>query len=71
MQLVWADQGYTGAFAAWLRESRGWRLDVVRHPEAQRWRYGLEERPRGGFRVLPRGGGWSSARSRGSGRAAG
>ena len=37
-----------------LRDSRGWRLDVVRHPERQLWRYGLQERPRGVFRVLPR-----------------
>ena len=54
MQVVWADQGYTGAFAEWLEERRGWRLEVVRHPAAQRWRYGLEERPKGAFRVLPR-----------------
>jgi putative transposase len=54
MQLVWADRGYTGAFAAWLHGARGWRLEVVRHPAAQLWRYGLEERPRGAFRVLPR-----------------
>ena len=54
MQVVWADQGYTGAFAAWLHGARGWRLDVVRHPERQLWRYGLEEKPRGVFRVLPR-----------------
>ena len=54
LQLVWADQGYTGAFAEWLEERRGWRLEVVRHPERQRWRYWLEERPRGVVRVLPR-----------------
>ena len=54
LQLVWADQGYTGAFAEWLRAARGWRLGVVRHPEGQLWRYGLEARPKGVFRVLPR-----------------
>ena len=54
MSLVWADQGYTGAFAHWLHESRGWRLEVVRHPERQLWRYGLEEKPKHTFRVLPR-----------------
>ena len=54
MQLVWADQGYTGAFARWLHEARGWRLEVVRHPERQLWRYGLEEKPAHTFRVLPR-----------------
>jgi putative transposase len=53
-QLVWADQGYTGAFASWLHDARGWRLEVVRHPEGQLWRYGLEDRPKGVFRVLPR-----------------
>lgn len=52
--LVWADQGYTGAFAEWLQDTRGWLLHVVRHPERQLWRYGLEEKPRRAFRVLPR-----------------
>ncbi len=52
--LVWADQGYTGPFAAWLHEARGWRVEVVRHPARQRWRYGLGERPARAFRVLPR-----------------
>ena len=54
LELVWADQGYTGAFAHWLECKRGWRLEVVRHPERQLWHYGLEEKPRHTFRVLPR-----------------
>ena len=54
LELVWADQGYTGAFARWLEERLGWRLQVVRHPERQLWRYGLEEKPKHTFRVLPR-----------------
>ena len=54
LELVWADQGYTGAFAHWLQAARGWRLQVVRHPERQLWRYGLEEKPGHRFRVLPR-----------------
>ena len=54
LQLVWADQGYTGAFAHWLRETRGWQLDVVRHPARQAWRYGYEERPTRTFQVLQR-----------------
>jgi hypothetical protein len=33
LQLVWADQGYTGQFARWLQDARGWRLDVVSHRE--------------------------------------
>jgi putative transposase len=52
--LVWADQGYTGPFAAWLHEARGWRLEVVRHPERQLWRYGYQDKPAHAFRVLPR-----------------
>jgi putative transposase len=27
---------------------------VPRHPDRQLWRYGLEEKPKKGFRVLPR-----------------
>ena len=54
LQLVWADQGYTGAFAQWLHAARGWSLEVVRHPLRQAWRYGYEDRPRHRFRVLPR-----------------
>jgi putative transposase len=54
LELVWADQGYTGAFARWLHDTRGWRLEVVRHADRQLWRYGLEEKPRYSFRVLPR-----------------
>jgi putative transposase len=52
--VLWADQGYTGAFAQWLRETRGCRLEVVRHSERQLWRYGLEAKPTHSFRVLPR-----------------
>jgi transposase len=54
LSVVWADQGYTGALAARLRETRGWRVEVVRHPARQLWRYGYEERPAHTFRVLPR-----------------
>jgi putative transposase len=52
--LVWADAAYAGAFADRLAAERGWRLEVPRHPDRQLWRYGLEERPKKGFRVLPR-----------------
>ena len=70
LQRVWADQGYTGAFAAWLRETRGWQLEVLRHAARQAWRYGLAERTPRRFQVLPDAG-WSSGRSPGSGRRAG
>ena len=53
MQRVWANQGYTGAFAQWPRDERNWRLEIVRHPERHLWRYGLEKRPAREFRVLP------------------
>jgi putative transposase len=54
LQLVWADQGYTGTFAQSLHETHRCRLEVVRHPQRQLWRYGLEEKPAHTFRVLPR-----------------
>ena len=66
LEVVWADQGYTGQFARWLGEERGWQLQVVRHADRQMWRYGLEEKPKHTFRVLPRRG-WSSAPSPSSG----
>ena len=65
-QLVWANQGYTGAFAHWLNEQRGSLLEVVHHAERHLWRYGLEERPKHTFRVLPRrwaGAAWAGERT--------
>jgi transposase len=53
LAVVWADAAYTGRFREWVREERGWRVEVPRHPDRRLWRYGLEEKPRG-FRVLPR-----------------
>jgi putative transposase len=52
--LVWADQGYTGAFAGWLQDTRGWQLEVVRHSDRQLVRYGLTAPPARAFPVLPR-----------------
>ncbi len=51
---MWADAAYAGAFADRLAAERGWRLEVPRHPDRQLWRYGLEEKPKKSFRVLPR-----------------
>ena len=53
LEQVWADGAYTGSFAAWLGEARGWRIEVPFHRQRQAWRYGLEERPKG-FHVIPR-----------------
>ena len=51
---MWADQGYTGAFAEWLHATRGWHLEVVRHhPARQAWRYGYEDRPGSRGAALP------------------
>ncbi len=54
IKLVWADQGYTGAFAEWLERDGGSRLEVVRHPDRRLWRYVLKESPKYTFHVLPR-----------------
>ena len=53
LTVLWADAAYTGRFRSWVRDERGWRVEVPRHPDRQLWRYGLEEKPRG-FQVLPR-----------------
>src|SRR3712207_8439092 len=53
LAVIWADAAYTGGFRSWVREERGWRVEVARHPDRQLWRYGLEQKPRG-FQVLPR-----------------
>lgn len=53
LAIVWADAAYTGRFQEWMRNERGWRVEVPRHPNRRLWRYGLEEKPRG-FQVLPR-----------------
>ena len=54
LSVVWADAAYTGQFREWVREERGWRVEVPQHPDRQLWRYGLKEKPRSRFQVLPR-----------------
>lgn len=69
VELVWADQGYTGSGRAWIEEQLGWRVEIVRHPPPARGEWvplgtGSDPRPfawrrlppkRTGFRgVLPR-----------------
>ena len=53
LELVWADGAYAGPFARWLKQARGWRVEIPFHRRRQAWRYGLEERP-AGFHVRPR-----------------
>jgi len=59
LELIWVDGGYKKAFAEWVAETLGWRVEAVQHPDAG-WRYvwvGPGEEPpvrATGFRVLPR-----------------
>ena len=50
LALLWADAAYTGRFRSWVREERGWRVEVPRHPDWQLWRYGLWRRNRAACR---------------------
>lgn len=38
LQIVWADQGYSGVFETWVKEKFGWQLEIVRRtrPKQQR-----------------------------------
>src|SRR4028119_2264270 len=35
LQLVWADQGYTGDLNTWMEEKLGWRLEIVKRSSPQ------------------------------------
>ena len=35
LAIVWADAVYTGRFRGWMRNERGWRVEVPRHPDRQ------------------------------------
>lgn len=54
LELVWADAAHAGAFAAQSEAERVWHLEVPRHPDRQLWHYGLDEKPKNAFYVLPR-----------------
>lgn len=32
IELVWADRGYTGTGAQWIRDQLGWHVEIVQHP---------------------------------------
>jgi putative transposase len=36
LELVWVDQGYTGAGKSWIEDHLGWRVEVVQHPHVRR-----------------------------------
>jgi putative transposase len=62
LQLIWADQGYTGEVADWIREHLGCRLEIVKPASSDEqsewvWKHGKMTRKRTkakGFQVLPR-----------------
>lgn len=35
LQLLWADGGYAGQLVAWVRETCGWTLEIVKRPTPQ------------------------------------
>jgi putative transposase len=39
LELVWADQGYTGSGRTWIEQHLGWRVQVVQHPPEPRGRW--------------------------------
>jgi putative transposase len=39
MELVWADQGYTGSGKDWIEEHLGWTVGIVRHPPRSRGKW--------------------------------
>ncbi|MGH2482804.1 MAG: transposase [Ktedonobacteraceae bacterium] len=65
LQLMWADQGYSGdPFAIWLREHLGCRLEILKQPWIERpgkwvWKrdrmtWQREHRTSSGFQVIPK-----------------
>ena len=53
---LWVDSGYQGRCVAWIAETLGWTVEVVRKPPRRIWvPEGVEPPPRPtGFQVLPR-----------------
>jgi putative transposase len=43
LELIWADGGYQGALVAWVEETFGWKLEIVKKKEGQT-----------GFQILPK-----------------
>lgn len=43
LELIWADAGYQGALVAWVEETFGWKLEIVKKKEGQT-----------GFQILPK-----------------
>jgi putative transposase len=39
MELVWADQGYTGSGKTWIEKELRWRVEIVQHPPRSRGKW--------------------------------
>ncbi len=53
---IWVDAGYTGKGVAWIEETLGWSVEVVKRPRRWVWWPADSEPPPmpSGFQVLPR-----------------
>jgi putative transposase len=52
---IWLDQGYTGAGRAWIEQTLGWEVEIVKRPPLWYWCAPGQEPPaRPRFSVLPR-----------------
>lgn len=56
LQHLWVDAGYTGKGVAWVEETLGWSVEVVKQPPRRVWWPADSEPPPrpAGFQVLPR-----------------
>lgn len=56
LQHLWADTAYHDHFVAWVRETLGWTVQVVKRPSRWRWMPADQEPPEvpRGFQVLQR-----------------
>jgi hypothetical protein len=57
LQIIWADQGYSGEFETWVQERFGWRLEIVRRTSkkqqhAQIWATARQRQQEGASKVL-------------------
>jgi putative transposase len=39
IELIWADQGYTGGGKTWIEEQLGWRVEIVQHAPRSRGKW--------------------------------
>ena len=56
LQIIWADQGYSGEFETWVQERFDWRLEIVRRTSkkqqhAQVWATARQRQQEGASKV--------------------